>query len=239
MDAFNIQGQYGPQGFDYKFLYNLSMVYSEPFFKGQHGILGHLLGGWTISPLFQASSGAPTRVSYTEGNCTGCEGFGEVTTPGTSGTGGSGEAAVALSPYTGSPSTKYNIYPTGTQGNNLVEGVAAVGTKTAGYYGLNAFSNPAAIWDEFRPCVLGYDTNCGGGGGLRGLPTWSLDANVIKDLGVYKERISAQFFWLVTNVANHFQSSGPSLSLSSPTTFGQEGGGGSPRSMEFGIRVHW
>jgi hypothetical protein len=239
MDAFNIQGNYGPQGFDYKALYNLSMYYTEPFFKGQHGILGRLLGGWTISPLFQASSGGPSKVTYTEGNCTGCEGFGEVTTPGTSGTGGSAEAAVALSPYTGSPSTKYNIYPTGTLGNNLVEGVAAVGTKTSGYYGLAAFSNPAAIWDEFRPCVLGYDTNCGGGGGLRGLPTWSLDANVIKDLGVYKERIGAQFYWLVTNVMNHFQSSGPSLSLSSPTTFGQEGGGGSPRSMEFGIRVHW
>jgi hypothetical protein len=239
MDAFNIQGNYGPQGFDYKILYNLSMYYTEPFFKGQHGILGRLLGGWTISPLFQASSGAPSKVTYTEGNCTGCEGFGEVTTPGTSGTGGSAEAAVGLLPYTGGPSTKYNIYPTGTLGNNLVEGVAAVGTKTAGYYGLAAFSNPAAVWDEFRPCVLGYDTNCGGGGGLRGLPTWSLDANVIKDLGVYKERIGAQFYWLVTNVPNHFQSSGPSLSLSSPTTFGQEGGGGSPRAMEFGIRVHW
>ena len=35
-----------------------------------------------------------------------------------------------------------------------VKGVAAVGTKTAGYYGLAGFSNPAAIWDEFRPCVL-------------------------------------------------------------------------------------
>jgi hypothetical protein len=87
--------------------------------------------------------------------------------------------------------------------------------------------------------VLGYDTSCGGGGGLRGLPTWSLDANVIKDIGVYKERIGAQFYWLVTNVPNHFKSSGPSLSLSTPTTFGQEGGGGSPRSMEFGLRVHW
>jgi hypothetical protein len=202
-------------------------------------VLGHLLGGWTVSPLFTAQSGGTTGVGYTEGNCSGCEAFGEVTTPGTSSFGSTSEAAVGLLPYTGNMSTKYNVYPTGTQGNNLVEGVAAVGTKTAGYYGLNAFSNPAAVWDEFRPCVLGYDTSCAGGSGLRGLPTWNLDANLVKDIGIYKERVGAQFFVLVTNVMNHFQSNGPSLTLSSPTTFGQIGGGGTPRNMEFGIRVHF
>jgi hypothetical protein len=242
MDIFNIQGQYGPQGFDVKAMYNLSMVYNLPFYKGQHGILGHFLGGWTVAPIFLASSGGNMSVSYTEGNCTGCEGFGEVTTPGTSGTGGSGEHAVALSPYTGGRTTTiYNLYPTGaaTQGNNLVEGVQTIGAKTSGYYGLGAFTDPAAVWDEFRPCVLGYDTNCGGGGGLRGQSTWSLDAQVIKDIGIWKERVGAQFFWLVTNVPNHMQAGNPSLSLSSPTTFGEESGGGSPRSMEFGIRLHW
>ena len=237
LTPFNVGDQYGSQGYDIKFVYNLSMYYNVPFFKGQHGILGHILGGWTVSPLFTAQSGSPTGVSYTEGNCTGCEGFGEVTTPGTSGTAGSGEGAVGFLPYTGNMSTKYNVYPTGTQGNNIVEGVAAVGTKTAGYYGLNAFSNPAAVWDEFRPCVLGYDTRCGGG--LRGLPTWNLDANLVKDIAIYKERVGAQFFWQITNVMNHFQSSGPSLTLSSPTTFGQLGGAGTPRNMEFGVRVHF
>jgi hypothetical protein len=238
LTPFDIGANYGPQGFDIKFLYNLSLYYQTPFFRGQKGILGHILGGWTISPLFSAQSGGPTSVSYTEGSCTGCEAFGEVTTPGTSGTGSTSEAAVGLMPYTGKMATRYNIYPTGTQGNNLVEGVAAVGTKTAGYFGLNAFSDPAAVWDEFRPCVLGYDARCGSGS-LRGLPTWNLDANVVKDFSVYKERVGAQVFWQITNVLNHFQSSGPSLSLTSPTTFGQIGGGGTPRNMEFGIRIHF
>ena len=101
LTPFNVGDQYGSQGYDVKFVYNLSMYYQTPFFKGQKGILGHILGGWTVSPLFTAQSGTPTGVSYTEGNCTGCEGFGEVTTPGTSGTGGSGEGAVGLLPYTG------------------------------------------------------------------------------------------------------------------------------------------
>lgn len=238
LTPFAVGDNYNSQNGDVKFLYNLSMFYTLPFFKGQHGILGHILGGWTLSPLFTAQSGSSNGVSYTEGSCGSCEAFGEVTTPGTSGTSSTSEGAVGLLPYTGNMQTRYNIYPTGaTNGYNLVEGTASVGTKTSGYYGLNAFSKPAEVWAEFRPCVLGYDTRCGGG--LRGLPTWNLDANLVKDIAIYKERVGAQFFWQVTNALNHFQSGGPSLSLTSPTTFGQEGGGGTPRNMEFGLRIHF
>jgi len=142
-------------------------------------------------------------------------------------------------PYTGKVSTKYNIYPTGTQGNNLIEGVSAVGTKTPAY-GLSAFSNPAAVWNEFRPCVLGLDTSCGGYYNLRGLPTWNVDTNLVKDIGIWKERVGAQFFVQITNVLNHFQSGGPSLVLTTPTSFGQiTTQANTPRNMEFGIRIHW
>jgi hypothetical protein len=241
LTPYDIGANYGLQNYDYKFIYNLSMYYNPPVFKGQHGVVGHILGGWTIAPLFTAISGAPTGASYTEGNCTACEAFGEVTTPGTSSVGSTSENAVGLLPYTGDISARYNVYPTGaTNGNNLVEGPASVGTKTSGYYGLNAFANPAQVYSEFRPCVLGYDTSCGGYYNLRGLPTWNLDTNVIKDIGIWKERVGAQFFFQITNVLNHFQPGNPSLSITSPTTFGQLGGqANTPRNMEFGIRLHW
>ncbi len=240
LTPYDLQASYGPQNYDYKFLYNFSMYYQPPFFKGQHGVLGRVLGGWTISPLFTAASGAGTSVGYSEGNCTGCEAFGEVTTPGTSAITSTSEEAVGLLPYTGNISTHYNVYPTGTNGNNLIEGPQSVGTKTSGTYGLNAFANPAQVYSEFRPCVLGYDTSCGGYYNLRGLPTWNLDASVVKDIALYKERVGAQFFWQITNVLNHFQSSGPSLSLTGPTTFGQiTGQSNTPRNMEFGVRVRF
>ena len=75
----------------------------------------------------------------------------------------------------------YNIY--GGTGTNIWQGTQSVGTKTAGTYGLNAFTNPAQVYGEFRPCVLGYDTSCGGYYTLRGLPTWNVDMSVIKDIG--------------------------------------------------------
>jgi hypothetical protein len=240
LSPFNIAAQYGEQPYDVKYIYNLSMYYTTPFFKAQHGVLGHVLGGWTIAPIFTAQSGSPLGVSYSEGSCTGCEAFGEVTTPGTSGIGpDTAESAVGLLPYSGKIATRYNEVFTGTNATNLVEGAQSVATKTPAY-GLNAFQNPAQVYSEFRPCVLGYDSSCNNSYGIRGLPTWNVDTSVTKDLGIYKERVTAKIYILSTNTLNHFQPSSPSLSLTSPTSFGQiTSQANTPRNMEFGIRLGW
>ncbi len=237
LSPFDLGANYGPQGFDIKFLYNLSMYYSPPVFRNQKGILGHLLGGWSISPIFTAQSGSPIGVSYSEGNCTGCEAFGEVTTPGTSAVSSTSEEAVGFGPYTGGTSAQYGI--AGNTGSNVIFGTNVVGNK-APLYGMNMFSNPGQVYGEFRPCILGFDTSCGGEDNLRGLPTWNLDAALIKDVGFYHERVGAQLFFTFTNVLNHFQPSNPSLSLTNPTAFGQiTSQANTPRNLEFGIRVHF
>ncbi len=236
LDIFNLHDSYGPQNFDYKFIYNLSMYYAPPVFRGQKGVLGHILGGWTFSPLFTAISGGGTGVGYSEGSGSSTQAFGEVSTG--SGTTSTSEQAVGFGQYTGTMHANYNIY--GGTGTNIWQGTQSVGTKTAGTYGLNAFTNPAQVYGEFRPCVLGYDTSCGGYYALRGLPTWNVDMSVIKDIAVYKERVGATLFIQVTNILNHFQPSGPSLSLTSPTTFGQiTGQSNTPRNMEFGVRIRF
>ena len=245
LNPFDLGANYGAQPYDIKFIYNLNMYYELPFYKGQHGVIGHILGGWTISPLFTAQSGQLTAITYSEGSCQGCEAFGEVTTPGTSALSADNNAfaenAVGVGPYTGGNSAHYGVY--GSSGTNLVFGTASVGTlaHSGVNYGMNMFANPAQVYSEFRPCVLGLDTSCGGGGGyLRTLPTWNVDAQVVKDLGLYKERVGAQFFFTFTNVTNHFQPSSPGGSLTSPTSFGQiTSQANNPRSMEFGLRIHF
>jgi len=246
LDPFNLHANYGPQGFDYKFVYNTSMYYDLPFFRNQSGVLGHILGGWTIAPLFQAQSGAPWGITYSEGSCTGCEAFGQVTTPGTaslsSNSNQHAENAVGWMPYTGQQSAHYGVG--GGSGTNPVFGANSVGTQLHGgiNYGMNMWANPGAVYGEFRPCVLGIDTNCGGGAGpLRTLPFWNLDAQIVKNLNLYKERMGAQFFFTFTNILNHFQPSTPTgSSLTSPTSFGQiTGQSNSPRSLEFGLRLHF
>jgi hypothetical protein len=117
----------------------------------------------------------------------------------------------------------------------ICAGSGGVGTNNSA--GLNMFSDPASIITQFRPCVLGIDNNCGGWGNIRGFPRWNLDATVAKDFR-WGERMRVTVSVQLTNVLNHFQPSDPSLSLTSPTSFGVVSGQVyNPRQTEFGLRI--
>jgi Carboxypeptidase regulatory-like domain len=60
-DPFNLPLMYGRQAFDRKIVYNMFVVYQTPFFKGQQGLIGRALGGWTIGTIFTAGSGSPIQ----------------------------------------------------------------------------------------------------------------------------------------------------------------------------------
>jgi hypothetical protein len=229
-DPFNLHAGYGPDGFDIRFTFNVAMSYTTPWYKTQKGLVGRVLGGWVVAPLFFVQSGAPIGVSYSESGCTGCQAFGEVGTPAAS-VSSVTEDAVFATKYTGGNSAHY-----------AVAGSNGIGTNNP--YGLNEFADPSATYNQFRRCVLGIDTSCGGFGNLRGLPSWNLDATVGKDIGVWKEgRVGASLAFAFTNVLNHFQPGGVnSLSLTSPTTFGRittQSASIIPRNMEFGLRIHF
>jgi hypothetical protein len=226
-NMYDLHAGYGLNSFDIKFVYNFSMYYQPQVFRGQHGVLGHILGGWTFSPLFTAQSGGGIEPGYSEINCSACQALGEVGNTSASDS-SVAEGAVGAAPYTGGSSAHYNIFPTNGVGNKNPN------------YGINMFTNPAAVLAEFRPCVLGTDTSCGGYYNLRGLPTWNVDMSVAKDIGIRRESIGATLYFDFTNILNHFQPSGPSLTITSPTSFGQiTGQANTPRNMEFGIRLHF
>lgn len=44
VDSFNLNEQYGVQPSDRKFVETLLLVYQSPFYRGQHGAVGHILG---------------------------------------------------------------------------------------------------------------------------------------------------------------------------------------------------
>jgi Carboxypeptidase regulatory-like domain len=225
-NPYYLAAQYGPNGFDYRFQYNMVMNYKTPWYKTQHGILGHALGGYTVSGLFTALSGAPLCVAYTSGSEP--QAFGESNSANITAVGNN--CALQIVP------TKLD--------NSLYENVSGSnGIGTNNPTGLNIFPNPAAVEANFRRCILGYDTSCGGLGTMRGLPTWNLDAAATKDIAVWKEgRAGASLIFTFTNVLNHFQGGTPSLSLNSPTLFGRITGpatSNTPRNAEFGLRIHF
>jgi hypothetical protein len=235
VNPYNVrQGTYGPQFFDYKFTYTQTFLWSEPFFKSQKGILGHALGGWRIAPIFTARSGAPCCVANGGGIGTlnGNESFGETQTSGTE-----GDGAVLGAPFTGGTSAHYNLNVP-----NSPTGAGINGNLANGGNNINMFSNPVAVFNEFRPCILGYDTSCGSGGQIRGMSSWNMDLNVAKDFAVFRERVFATLSFQFTNVFNHEALADPNLSISSPGDWGvlgsnENGSLSAPRQLTFSLRA--
>jgi hypothetical protein len=209
-DPFDLHNMYGDQNFDRKFVYNIYALIDDPYYTGQHGAIGRLLGGWSIAPVFAAGSGAPVYCNTR----TDAQSFG-------SGDGSSffdNEQCI----FTGAhPSGSSSLHSDGNPAEFQI------------------FANPAALLATVRPAILGLDTGTGGNGGLiRGLSYWNMDVRVTKNIKVW-ERTSFDFQYVVTNVFNHPVFSDPGLSPSgnNVANFGVVSSqGNNPRQMQFGVR---
>jgi hypothetical protein len=235
-NPFNLGNSYGPQPFDLPFVYNLSMLYQPPFFKGQHGFMGRVLGGWSFAPIFTARSGYPLDVNIGQDGNNDCESFGEADCSAFStDTNAIFISSAAIATARGAGNSENNI---GTAATN----VGSNGNPANGGSGLNEFANPAAVYAAFRVPILGIDNGTaasGGAGVLRGLPTWNLDMQVVKDIAI-NERFGLQLFFTGLNVLNHEQQGDPYLDVNDQPDFGVLGGqSNSPRQLEFGIRFHF
>jgi hypothetical protein len=62
-NIYNPNGEYGRAAVDRTNVINLDGVYELPFFRGQKGLVGHLLGGWEITGIYAIDSGLPLTVS--------------------------------------------------------------------------------------------------------------------------------------------------------------------------------
>jgi hypothetical protein len=217
VDPYNIGAGYGLQPFDRKFVYNVLAVYQPPFFKGQHGLKGRLLGGWSFAPIFTAASGLPLEINTTNGDS---QAFGE------------GDSQNYFADENGVLTCANNF---GSSRHNNVTGSNGVGT--AG--NVNMFANPAAVFACARNPILGLDGGAGGAGVLRGMPFWNVDFQVKKNIQI-NERFSAEFQSIFTNVFNHDQLADPVLNLGQPLSWGVESTQvNTPRSIELGIRFRF
>ncbi len=150
------------------------------------------------------------------------------------------ESAIPISPFVGGHSANFNVTGSAVVVGGISTSVGTSNNASNGGTAVNIFADPASVWANFRRCVLGIDTSCGGVGNLRGLNRWNVDATVAKDFK-FTERVGATFTLQLTNVLNHYQPADPSsLSLTTPGSFGRiTGAVYAARQMEFGLRVHF
>jgi hypothetical protein len=209
-NVFNLNSDYGPQFFDRKFVFNLLGSYQLPFGKGKrwannNPVLSRIAGGWTISPIFTFGSGLPLQIitgsgqEYGQGALGADALFSATAIP----------IAGKASSYGNSP--QFNVNATGTVGVN--------GNPANGGPGANYYSDPAAVYNNFRPFILGQDNRTGGAGILRGMMRYNLDLGITKDTK-FTERVGAQLFFQAFNVLNHMMWNDPGLNLQDPANFG-------------------
>jgi hypothetical protein len=219
-DAFNLHAMYGLQAFDHPFVLTHYMAYQEPFYKGQKGLIGHFLGGWTFSPLFAAGSAFVIEAFPSVGGSPG-QAFGSADAANFF----DNENPRLLAPISGGHSAHACAVPTGCPWG------------PAG--SVSGFVNPSAVLAEFRNPILGLDGNASGVGFTRGLPYWNLDMAITKNIRV-TERFNAVFQTSFVNVLNHNQFGDPSLDMSAGAGFGAIGGqANTPRQIQFGLRVNF
>jgi hypothetical protein len=217
-DAFNLNQMYGRQGYDRRYTYNMFLVYQPPFFKGQSGLMGRLLGGWTLGTIFTAGSGTPMEVYTNTGDS---EEFGS----GDNNNYFSNQNAIPLAPY----KTGVFFHP------------EYVGSGQLPY---NIFSDGTAQANNWRNPILGLDTRNGGAGALNGLPYWNMDFSIKKNFKIY-ESVSLELQGVFANVLNHNQWLDPPFNTglgdgSDPSGgFGTLGGEAGARNIEVGARIRF
>ncbi len=225
LDPYNIGEMYGVQPWDRKFIFNTFFVYQPPFYKGQSGLIGRALGGWTFATIFAAGSGLPIQVatSYADyqsfGACDGvsCADY-------------DSENAVPIGPVSPHSHAYYCVTP--------ADGLACPGQAPGNGYPINEFKNGANEASNFRNPILGLDTKDGGYGIIRGLPYWNVDFSIKKDILV-AEGIKLEFQGVFSNVFNHDQMLDGYACLCNTTGFGSIGGEALPRNIELGLRVRF
>ncbi|MFL6436126.1 MAG: carboxypeptidase regulatory-like domain-containing protein [Terriglobales bacterium] len=56
-NTYNLKRDWGNSVFDRRHVFSATYVYNLPFFKNQEGFIGHALGGWEVSGVFNVSTG--------------------------------------------------------------------------------------------------------------------------------------------------------------------------------------
>ncbi|MFZ0761431.1 MAG: hypothetical protein WAM69_15905, partial [Candidatus Sulfotelmatobacter sp.] len=230
LDPYNLSTMYGRQAFDRKFIYNAFLVYQPPFYKGQSGMMGRVLGGWTFATVFTLGTGVPDQAVTTYGDY---QAFGAC--DGVTCADYDSENAVPIGPQNLHTSAHYCV-----NAADAATGIAACPGQAPGNgYPVNAFSNGANDYANWRNPILGLDTKDGGYGILTGLSYWNMDFSVKKNIRV-AESVSLEFQGVFANILNHDQWFDGFPGLYNDSGFGALGGQTSdPRNIELGLRARF
>ena len=215
--------EHGLSGLDFPHQFNLLLTEELPFYRGQHGIVGHIAGGWAVSVGYHLSSGQPYtpqqfQLAAFSGSPYVDTGFN---------TGFAGNFDGGTRPFIGSmsaPATQVGIYAAdacNNFGSSPTPGAALVGPGCSlaptQLISLNAINQGDALGTPTTKNAVRYIANGfqadqifgtpfgnAARNSLRGPRTNNVNMSVIKSIKFW-ERVNLQMHLDAQNVFNHVQ----------------------------------
>ena len=190
-NTYNIAGEYGRSALDRSNILTINGVWELPWYRAQHGLVGHLVGGWELSGIFAANSGLPLTITMS-GNLTLPDGSRAVDA---AGLGVIGTSAASLRP---------------NQVSNPRDGNGQTLKTRLNWFNKLAFSAPTAA--SLQP---GNERR----GVTNGPGYWRVDPGVFRNFKIY-ENVAFQFRAEGYNVLNHTNWATVGTAATTLSTFG-------------------
>jgi len=243
----NLRWAYTPAPFDRTQTMNILATYQLPFGKGKYfatknSVLDRVIGGWTLSPVYSWGTGLPLGTAGDFGagfgsNWNTAEDNGMVPLVDTGTFGHSANIHAHISSQTATwPGYSmgsligYNNDPYPDCGGQIC---------SLGTYGVNLFKNPAAVFNSYRPALMGLDTSTYIYGPYHGQHRWNLDFTLAKETHI-AEKWNVTFYAQFLNALNHMEYSDPTMAYWDASGFGAlTGQYNAPRVVELGLRLYF
>ena len=212
-------GEHGLSGLDFPHQFNLLITENLPFYRGQHGYLGHVLGGWAVAAGYHLASGqtyTPAQIFLAQFSTAGTNPY--LDAGFNTAFGGFGTADGAIRPYIGNPSaltTQVGIFA-GDSCNSFGVGCGFAANQLLSLNTMN--TNPLdavgvpVTKNDVRFIANGVTANQVFGtpfgnaarNSLRAARVNNVDMSIFKNIKFW-ERVNMQLHLDATNVFNHFQ----------------------------------
>lgn len=173
-DPFNPALDRGNGDLDVRHRMVIAPIYSEPFFKNQHNLLGEALGGWQLAGIYQTHTGTPFTFFDSSNN-------------------GTGYNVARYTPTAPITQHTFKSIPSGVDGGG--SNTYTIGTLPQA----NSWGNPnLGGISDWGPWPLDQT----GRNAFRGPGFWNLDASLVKTFPI-RERVNLEFRAEGFNIFNH------------------------------------
>jgi hypothetical protein len=245
--VWNPHFDFAPAIFDRTQVINALASYQLPFGKGKYfstknPVLDRIIGGWTFSPVYTWGTGLVIETDTGSGQEFGGSGY----------TGWDTGMVPLVSTGSFGHSAQINYHASSTTASYVGPSQGSlVGTANDPYpdcggnvcaphtLGLNLFKNPAAVFNSYRPDLLGLDTYGYDMGPYYGQHRWNVDFTLAKQTYI-KEKWNITFYAQFLNAFNHVEFGDPGMNYEGPTSFGDiTGQYNGPRVVELGLRLYF